>query len=171
VAVIEEEQGVATALAGRARRLERWAEDALTWLEERLPARVRRVIPRELLGFAILGGCTFLIDLVLLAALHLTPLPLPVDISIAYVSAFSLNYLLNRTVNFRSHAPVGRQVLKYAVVAAGDFGMTLGITTGLADWAGVDFRLARLTAATCVAVFTYSASRWWVFRDATPSGD
>ena len=163
---VVEERGVVSAPAGRVRRLERWAEDALTWLEERLPARVRRVVPRELLGFAILGGCTFLIDLALLAALrHWTPLPLPVDVSIAYVSAFSLNFVLNRTVNFRSHAPVGRQVLKYAVVVAGDYLMTLGVTTGLSEWVGVDFRIARLIAATCVAVFTYSASRWWVFRD------
>jgi hypothetical protein len=76
--------------------------------------------------------------------------------------------LLNRTVNFRSHAPVGRQLLRYAVVAAGDYGCTVSITTGLSAL-GLDFRLARLTAAAvavAVATLTYSASRWWVFRDA-----
>lgn len=166
-----EEQSVVNVPVGRVRRLERWAEDALTWLEDRLPARVRRVVPRELLGFAILGGFTFLIDLALLSALrHWTPLRLPVDVSLAYVSAFSINFVLNRTVNFRSHAPVGRQVLKYAVVVTGDYLMTLGFTTGLSAL-GVDFRLARLFAATCVAVFTYSTSRWWVFRDTAKPRD
>jgi putative flippase GtrA len=146
-------------------RVEERAGDALTWLVGRLPARVRHVVPRELVGFLILGGFTFLVDLALLAALrHWTALPLPADVSIAYVSAFGLNFVLNRTVNFRSHAPVGAQAARYAVVIAGDYLLTLGITTGLSN-AGLDFRLARLLAATCVAVFTYSASRWWVFRD------
>jgi putative flippase GtrA len=78
--------------------------------------------------------------------------------------AFSLNFVLNRTLNFRSHAPVGGQALKFAVVSACDFGFTVGITTGLTD-AGLDFRIARLLAAACVAVFTFSCARWWVFRD------
>lgn len=138
---------------------------ALTSWVDRLPPGLRRLLPRELVGFAILGACTFLIDLALLWLLKTTTsLPLPVDVTLAYVTAFGLNYLLNRTVNFRSHAPVGGQVARFAVVACGDYGLTLGITTGLAAL-GLDFRVARVLAATCVAVFTYSASRWWVFRD------
>jgi putative flippase GtrA len=141
------------------------AGDALTWLADRLPVRVRRVVSRELLGFLILGGCTFLVDLALLAALrHWTRLPLPVAVSVAYVSAFGLNFVLNRTVNFRSHAPVGAQAVRYALVIAADYLITVGVTTGLSAQ-GLDFRTARLLAATCVAVFTYSASRWWVFRE------
>ncbi len=84
--------------------------------------------------------------------------------AVAYALAFTLNFVLNRTVNFRSHAPVGRQFLRYAVVVAADFALTLGVTTGLSAL-GVDYRLARLLAGTCVALFTYAASRWWVFRD------
>ncbi len=145
--------------------MRRNAGDALTWLVDRLPARIRRVVPRELVGFLLLGGFTFLVDLALLAALrHWTRLPLPVAVSVAYVSAFGLNFVLNRTVNFRSHAPVGAQAVRYAIVIAVDYLLTVGVTTGLADQ-GLDFRIARLTAATCVAVFTYTASRWWVFRD------
>jgi putative flippase GtrA len=141
------------------------AGDALTWLVERLPGRVRRVVPRELVGFLILGGFTFLVDLALLAALrHWTKLPLPVAVSVAYLSAFGLNFVLNRTVNFRSHAPVGAQAIRYAIVIAADYLLTLGVTTGLSA-GGLDFRIARLIAAACVAVFTYTASRWWVFRD------
>lgn len=136
----------------------------LTAWVDRLPPRLRRLLPRELVGFAILGTFTFLIDLGLLALLHRsTGLPLPVDVSLSYVVAFGLNFVLNRTVNFRSHAPVGGQVLRYAVVLAGDYSLTLGVTTGLAAL-GLDFRLARLAAGACVAVFTYTLSRWWVFR-------
>jgi putative flippase GtrA len=140
------------------------AGDALTSWVEHLPPRARRVLPRVLLGFAILGAFTFLIDLALLGALRAwTRLPLAADVTIAYLAAFAVNFVLNRTVNFRSHAPVGGQALRYLVVVCCDFGFTLGVTTGLSAL-GLDFRVARLTAAACVATFTYTAARWWVFR-------
>src|SRR5262249_49233746 len=97
-----------------------------------------------------------------------TALPIPVAVTVAYVAAFGLNFALNRTLNFRSHAPVGGQALRYAVVVVGDYAVTVGATSGLAAL-GWDFRLARLSAGACVAVFTYTAARWWVFRD-LPAG-
>ncbi len=149
-----------------------WPErvgDFLTSWVDRLPPRVHRFLPRELVGFAILGAFTLGVDLALLVLLrHSTHLPMPVAVSVAYVSAFGLNFVLNRTVNFRSHAPVGGQVLRYALVVLGDYLLTVGVTTGL-SYLGLDFRIARLTASFFVATFTYSASRWWVFRDRRPT--
>ncbi|MEV6927810.1 GtrA family protein [Dactylosporangium sp. NPDC051485] len=139
--------------------------DLLTAWVDRLPPRLRRILPRELVGFALLGAFTFGIDLAVLAMLrHWTHLPMPVAVSIAYIGAFALNFTLNRTVNFRSHAPVGGQVARYVVVTVGDYLITVGVTTGLAAL-GLDYRLARVLASAFVAVFTYTASRWWVFRD------
>jgi putative flippase GtrA len=136
----------------------------LTSWVDRLPPRVRRVLPRELAGFALIGAFTFSVDLALLALLRdRTALPLPVAVSVAYLVAFGLNFVLNRTINFHSHAPIGGQVLRYAVVLAGDYLLTVGISTGLAHL-GLNFALARITASFFVAVFTYSASRWWVFQ-------
>jgi len=127
-------------------------------------ARLRRLIPRELAGFAVIGAFTFTLDLALLAVLRdLTPLPLPVAVSIAYLVASGLNFALNRTLNFHSRAPIGGQVLRYAVVLLGDYLLTVGISTGLNEL-GLYFVVARVTASFFVAVFTYSASRWWVFR-------
>jgi putative flippase GtrA len=148
-------------------RAERVGDFLTSWVD-RLPPRVHRFLPRELVGFAILGAFTLGVDLVLLTLLrHATRLPMPVAVSVAYVSAFGLNFVLNRTVNFRSHAPVGGQVLRYALVVVGDYLLTVGVTTGL-SYLGLDFRLARLAASFFVAAFTYSASRWWVFRDRAP---
>jgi putative flippase GtrA len=146
-----------------------WPERVGDWLTSwvaRLPPGLRRLLPRDLVGFAILGGFTFLVDLSLLWLLRTeTALPIPVAVSIAYVIAFGLNFVLNRTVNFRSHAPVGSQALRYGLAAVCDYGLTVGVTSGLAA-AGMDVRLARFIAAACVATFTYSVARWWVFRDA-----
>jgi putative flippase GtrA len=139
-------------------------ESILTSWVDRLPPRLGRLLPRELVGFAIIGAFTFSIDLTLLALLRdHTGLQLPVAVSIAYIAAFGLNFILNRTANFRSHAPIGGQALRYAVVLLGDYLLTVGGSTGLTGL-GLNFALARVIASFFVAVFTYSASRWWVFR-------
>jgi len=139
----------------------------LTSWVERLPPRLRRLLPRELAGFAIIGAFTFSLDLTLLALLRdRTALPLPAAVSIAYLVAFGLNFVLNRTVNFHSHAPIGGQVLRYAVVLVGDYLLTVGVSTGLSGL-GLNFLIARVIASSCVAVFTYSACRWWVFAART----
>ena len=97
-----------------------FAERAGEWLTswvDRLPPGLRRLLPKDLVGFAILGAFTFAIDLALLWFLRThTALPIAVAVSAAYIVAFGLNFVLNRTVNFRSHAPVGSQALRYALV-------------------------------------------------------
>lgn len=121
---------------------------------------------RLLVGYAVIGTFTFAIDLGLLAILRdHAAIPLPLAISAAYVTAFAINYLLNRRLNFRSHAPVGFEALRYTAVVALDYTLTLGVTTGL-NAEGVDFRIARLTAAGCVAAASYLACRYWVFSGA-----
>jgi putative flippase GtrA len=149
---------------GLTRRAERFGDFLTGWVD-RLPHWLRRILPKDLVGFAILGAFTLGVDLVLLWILQTTTtLPLPVSVSIAYLIAFSLNFVLNRTVNFKSHAPVGWQAVRYGFVIAGDYLITLGVTTGLSA-VGIPFPIARLLASACVALFTYSASRWWVFRE------
>jgi putative flippase GtrA len=143
------------------------AGDLLTGWAERLPVRIRKWVPRELAGFAILGGFTLCVDLSLLWALrHWTALPIPVAVSIAYLCAVALNFVLNKVVNFRTHGHVGKEAGRYAAVMVVDFLLTLGVTTGLSAL-GLDVRLARLIASGCVAIFTWTGARWWVFRPST----
>ncbi|MBU2668020.1 GtrA family protein [Actinoplanes bogorensis] len=130
---------------------------------DRLPAPLRRFVSRELIGFAILSAGTFAFDLALLWLIrHTTPLPVPAAVSVAYIAAVGLNYLLNRTFNFRSHAPMGRESLRYAVVAAADYLLTVGLTSGLSA-IGVEFWTSRLASAVAVALLVYVAARWFVF--------
>ena len=82
--------------------------------------------------------------------------------------ASGLGYSLNRTLNFRSHGAVGPQLTVYAAVVTVNFlALILGVSTGLAAL-GLDYRLARLTAAGCECVYMYAAMRWLIFRDAGP---
>jgi len=85
-------------------------------------------------------------------------------VTTGYAIAFTVSFALNRQFNFRSHAPVGGQVVRYVGVVAVNFlVILLGLTTLLAAL-GVQYQLARIVAGVCEAVFMYCSLRWFVFR-------
>src|SRR5690349_2399657 len=131
----------------------------------RLPFGLNSVVAPTFLGFVILNGCTFGIDLVLLSALHgRLGVPLAVAVTVAYAGAFTLSYLLNRILNFRSHGAVGPQFAMYvAVVVVNYLAFILGVSSGLTAL-GVEYHVARIAAGACEAVYMYSAMPWLVFR-------
>ncbi|OBB08988.1 polysaccharide synthesis protein GtrA [Mycobacteriaceae bacterium 1482268.1] len=131
----------------------------------RLPFGLKFVVAPTFLGFALINGLTFAVDLALLSGLHAgLGVPLPLAVTAAYACAFALSYYLNRTMNFQSHAPVGPQFTIYVVVVAVNYlAFILGVSSALTAL-GVDFRLARILAGCCEAVYIYSAMRWIVFR-------
>lgn len=132
------------------------------------PVRKRLGLDRHLLLYLLINGCTFALDLGLLSGLHGgLGWPLPLAITAAYVTAFATSYVLNRRLNFRSHAPVGRQVRMYVVVVVLNYLLwILGLADVLAAL-GVEYQLARLAAGVCEAIYMYLALRWVVFRDTT----
>ncbi len=132
---------------------------------KRLPFGLSSVVAPTFLGFCLINSFTFGVDLAILTGLRGgLSLPGPVAVTIAYACAFALSYVLNRTFNFRSHAPVGPQVVVYvAVVIVNYLAFILGVSTGLAAL-GVQYQVARLVAGVCEAVYMYSAMRWLVFR-------
>jgi putative flippase GtrA len=132
----------------------------------RLPFGLAGIVPPSLLGFAVINGFTFGLDLGLLITLHGgLRWPLPVAFTVAYITAFGLSYLLNRALNFRSHGAVGPQVSVYAAVVTVNYlAWILGVGDGLAAL-GLDYRLARIVAGACEALYMYAAMRWLVFRD------
>jgi putative flippase GtrA len=148
-----------------------WFSAAMAAAAGRLPFGLDRVVSARLLGYGVISAISFSVDLALLTAFHGgLRWPLPAAITAAYVLASGLGYLLNRALNFRSHGAVGPQLAAYAVVVTVNYlALILGVSTGLAAL-GLDYRLARLTAAGCECVYMYSALRWLVFRDAGPAG-
>jgi putative flippase GtrA len=123
-----------------------------------------------LLGFAIINGFTFGVDLVLLTILRTwLHLVLWLSITVAYSCAFTLSYMLNRMFNFRSHAPVGPQLGVYVVVVVTNYLVwILGVGAGLSAL-GVEYHLARIIAGVCEGIYMYCALRWLVFRTASPA--
>jgi putative flippase GtrA len=133
-----------------------------TVVVKRLPLR----IPASFLGFALINGFTFGVDLLLLTVFHgWWGLPVWLSITLGYAGAFALSFVLNRTLNFRSHAPAGRQTALYVVaIAVNYFVFLLGVGGGLVEL-GLQYHLSRIVAGACEGVFMYCALRWVVFRE------
>ncbi|HXH78759.1 GtrA family protein [Nocardioides sp.] len=129
-----------------------------------LPGPLRRRIPTTFVGFALINGFTFSVDLALLAILYrAVGLPHPVAITIGYAAAFGLAFALNRRFNFHAHGPVSGQMVRWLVVVGANYiVLVLGVGGGLIA-AGVPFLLARIVAAAAEAVWMYASMRWWVF--------
>lgn len=141
-----------------------WFAAFCTRLVRALPGGLAARVPPNLVGYAIINGFTFTVDLVLLSVLHgAVGWPLPLAITVAYVAAFGLSFALNRVLNFRSHAPVGRQTLLYAATIGVNYSaFLLGVSTGLVAL-GVPYQVARIVAGVCEGIFMYCALRWVVF--------
>jgi putative flippase GtrA len=130
-----------------------------------LPLGLNRLVAPTFLGFALINGATFAVDLALLTILHgRLGLPVWLAVTVAYVCAFGLSFGLNRTFNFHSHAPVGRQAAAYVVVVVVNYvAFILGVGSGLTAL-GLEYHLSRVLAGACEALYIYAAMRWIVFR-------
>jgi putative flippase GtrA len=152
-----------------------WFANAMTAISRRLPFGLSAVVPPNVVGYLLINGCTFGLDLLLLTTFHGgLRVPLPIAVTLSYAIASLVSYTCNRILNFRSHGNVGTQLPLYVVILTINYlAFILGLVDGLAAL-GVEYQLARVLAACCEGVFLYCCMRWLVFRDAMgnqPVGD
>ena len=150
--------------AGRSRLADRF-HNLCEAVVVRLPFGLRSVVAPTFVGFCLINGVTFGVDLAILTSLRSgLGFPVPIAVTVAYVCALTLSYALNRIFNFQSHAPVGPQVAVYTgVVIVNYLVFILGLTSVLAA-VGVHYQLSRIVAGICEAVYMYCAMRRVVFR-------
>ena len=139
---------------------------AMATIVRALPFGLDEVVAPTFLGFVVINGFTFGVDLALLTLLRSgLGVPLALAFTLAYLMAFGLSFALNRRFNFRSHAPVGRQLVLYlCAIAINYLAFILGLATGLSAL-GVEYHVSRILAGLCEAAYMYSALRWVVFRE------
>jgi putative flippase GtrA len=130
-----------------------------------LPFGLDALVAPTFLGFVLINGLTFSVDLSLLtllrSGLHLS---LQIAFALAYLTAFGLSFSLNRRLNFRSHAPAGRQFVIYLIAIAANYVLFIaGVANGLAA-AGLEYHAARVLAALGEGIFMYCVLRWAIFR-------
>src|ERR1700753_3684606 len=150
--------------AAAARRGERY-QALMAAVVRRLPFGLSRVVPPSLLGFAIINGFTFAVDLGLLSLAHgVFRWPYPAAVTLSFLTAFALSFGLNRVFNFRSHEALGGQTAKYVVAVAINYAaFVVGVGDGLTAL-GVEYQLARVLSGLCEGMFMYCVLRRVVFR-------
>lgn len=145
---------------------------AMAAITRRLPFGLSTVIEPSMLGYLLINLLTFFIDLSLLALFHgRLRWPIPVAVTCSYGTASVISYVLNRVLNFRSHAEVGRQFPLYVAVSASNYLIFVLGLTDLLSVLGVYYELSRVIAACCEGVYLYCMLRWVVFRDTTVDDD
>lgn len=130
-----------------------------------LPQPVQRIVPVTAIGFAAISSFTYAVDLALLAlGFNVIGLPYPVAVTVGYLVAFTLAFLLNRWLNFQSHGHIGRQTGRYVLVVVANYLLFILALSTTLEAVGVHFLAARLIAGACEAVFMYTMMRLVVFR-------
>lgn len=158
---------VAPGRAGRPTAAADRFERARDRLHALLPGWARRTVPSTAVGFAAISSFTYAVDLLVLAVLFdVVGLPYPLSVTVGYVTAFGLAFVLNRWLNFRSHGSVTRQSGRYVLTAVSNYALFILLLSSTLEALGVQFLVARLLAGACEAVYMYLMMRFFVFRPA-----
>jgi GtrA-like protein len=151
-----------------------WFKKFTARLHRALPVPLRRLIPLTFIGYAIINGSAFLLDMAVLVgldrALALTagdlksaPWITGVVFSIGYAIASVYAFILNRWLNFREHGDLGKQSGKYTAVMISNYLIWIwAVATLLTMW-GMPLPVARVTVACCEGLYIYVLLRLWVF--------
>ncbi|WP_238695220.1 GtrA family protein [Ornithinimicrobium flavum] len=130
-----------------------------------LPAWLARLVPETAIGFAAISSFTYAVDLTILYVLDsVLGVLYPVAVTVGYVIAFGLAFVLNRWLNFQSHGPVGRQTGRYVLTVLTNYALFILGLASLLEWQGVPGIGARLIAGAFEAVYMYLMMRFFVFR-------
>lgn len=121
-------------------------------------------LPVTFIGYCIINGLGFLIDMSLLAVFFRgVGLPYSVSVSLGYGLSAVYSFVVNRWLNFHSHGNLGRQSGRYVVTMVTNYVcLTLGLSS-LLESLGVHFELARFTAACVEGLYVYLMLSIWVF--------
>ncbi len=82
----------------------------------------------------------------------------------SFIVATMVGYTLNRIWTFRSGRQDVRQYFKFLFVQTVGLALNLGIMYLLIEFIHLWYNFAAVTAILCVTAWTYSASRFWVFK-------
>ena len=142
--------GAGESFEGPSRRAPRIFLRLISRIHRILPRALRNVVPVTFIGYALINGSAFLLDISLLWVMyeHLRWFyPLAVTVGYAVAGLYSL--LLNRWLNFQAHGHLAQQGWRYAVGLVSQYVIFIvGLSTFL-HAQGVNAELARFISACC----------------------
>ncbi|SHJ10778.1 Putative flippase GtrA (transmembrane translocase of bactoprenol-linked glucose) [Actinomyces denticolens] len=131
-----------------------------------IPTRLRRLIPETFIGYAVINGSAFLLDIACLSVfynhLHWW---YSLAVTMGYTIAGVYSLLLNRWLNFQSHEHLALQGGRYFIGLISQYVIFILGLSSLLHWFGVNALVARVVSACCEGLYLYVFVRLWVFRD------
>ena len=130
-----------------------------------LPGFVRSRLPVTFIGYAIINGSAFFLDITCLWVFynHFHWF-YPVAVTVGYAIAAVYSFLLNRWLNFQAHGHVVAQGAGYMAGIVSQYVIFILGLSSLLHWFGVNAELARVISACCEGIYLYVFIRLWVFR-------
>ena len=142
----------------------RWFAGFTTRIRQALPRSLQRILPITFIGYAMINGSAFLLDMGFLAVItQFWQLPYSLAFSIGYGLASIYAFFLNRWLNFREHGDLGKQSGKYLFVIISNYVIWIIGFASVLDWLGVHVMAARVVAACLEGLYIYVLLRLWVF--------
>ena len=142
----------------------------ITAIHSVLPGFVRSRLPVTFIGYAIINGSAFILDIICLRIfnnhLHWW---FPMAVTVGYAIAGIYSFLLNRWLNFQSHGHVVEQGAGYSVGLISQYVVFILGLSSLLHWLGMNATLARVISACCEGIYLYVFIRLWVFRNTPES--
>ena len=151
--------------ASNARRAPEIFLRLITTIHSELPGFVRSRLPVTFIGYAIINGSAFFLDITCLWVFynHFHWF-YPVAVTVGYAIAAVYSFLLNRWLNFQAHGHVIEQGAGYTVGIISQYVIFILGLSSLLHWFGVNAELARIISACCEGIYLYVFIRLWVFR-------
>ena len=137
----------------------------ITTIHSVLPGFVRSRLPVTFIGYAIINGSAFFLDITCLWVFynHLHWF-YPVAVTVGYAIAAVYSFLLNRWLNFQAHGHVIEQGAGYTAGIISQYVIFILGLSSLLHWFGANAELARVISACCEGIYLYVFIRLWVFR-------
>ena len=154
------------------RRAPRVFRHAIRRLHRLLPPALRRLVPVTFIGYALINGSAFVLDISLLWVMyeHLRWF-YPLAVSVGYAAAGLYSLVLNRWLNFQARGHLAAQGSRYLVGLMSQYVLFILGLSSLLHWVGVNAELARVVSACCEGVYLYTLMRLWVFRGTPEPSD
>ncbi|WP_344620338.1 GtrA family protein [Dactylosporangium salmoneum] len=125
----------------------------------------RRALNNSLLRFLATGGVSAALDTALLWVLHEElHVSLPPATLFSVMAAFFANFALNKFWSFSSRGFTTRQLVRYTILAGGNWAFTTFAVWALTEF-GLYFLVAKLITLAVASAGNYVGYRLWVFKE------
>lgn len=148
------------------RRAPRLFLQLITTLHRLFPKPLGKRIPVTFIGYAIINGSGFLLDISLLWLFNsVLGWYYPLSITLGYALAGLYSLILNRWLNFQAHGHAAAQGARYVFGLISQYVIfILGLSSLLHYGLHINPEVARVISACCEGIYLYVLMKIWVFK-------